>query len=38
VLRPEGLVYFIGVAPENDYGDYRRAFETLIDSIRFTNR
>jgi len=38
VLRPEGLVYFVCVAPEQEYGDYRRAFEDVIDSVRFMNQ
>jgi len=38
VLRPEGLVYFVGVAPEKEYGDYRRAFENLINSVRFISK
>ena len=35
VLRPEGLIYFIAVAPEKDFADYRRAFENVIDSVQF---
>lgn len=35
VLRPEGLYYFICVAPEGDYSAYRRTFQTILDSIRF---
>jgi len=35
VLRPEGLVYFIFVAPEQEFGDYQRAFEEILDSVRF---
>ena len=35
VLRPEGLVYFVGVAPEQEYGDYRRALENMVNSARF---
>ena len=35
VLRPEGLVYFVSVAPDSDYGNYRQAFEKLIRSVRF---
>jgi Peptidase family M48 len=35
--RPDGLLYFICVAPENDSQDYDRAFQTLIDSVRFPN-
>jgi hypothetical protein len=38
VLRPEGLVYFVAVAPEAEYQNYRRAFEAVIDSVRFPSR
>ena len=35
VLRPDGLSYFAFVAPEAEFADYRRAFESIIRSIRF---
>jgi hypothetical protein len=35
VLRPEGLVYFVFVAPQSDYRDYQRSFEQILESIRF---
>ena len=36
VLRPEGLVYFVGVAPEGEYDQYERAaFEPMLNSVRF---
>jgi len=35
VLRPEGLVFFVCVAPEREYSDYDRTFETMLDSVRF---
>lgn len=35
VMRPEGLVYFVCVAPEREYGDYDRTFEAMLDSVRF---
>ncbi len=35
VQRPEGLVYFVCVAPDNEYSDYERAFQTMLDSVRF---
>jgi hypothetical protein len=38
VLRPEGLFYFVGVAPEQEYGNYRSALEKVIDSVRFVTR
>jgi Zn-dependent protease with chaperone function len=34
-LRPEGLVHLICVAPQNDYDEYSRAFETIVSSVRF---
>jgi Zn-dependent protease with chaperone function len=38
VLRPEGLVYFVSVAPEKEYDGYRRAFDDVIRSVRFSRR
>ncbi len=35
VLRPEGLVYFIFVAPEQEFDNYQRAFEQILGSVRF---
>jgi Zn-dependent protease with chaperone function len=35
VLRPEGLLYFICVAPEREYGNYDSAFVNVLDSVRF---
>ena len=36
VLHPDGrLFYFVGVAPQNDYGRYTRAFEDILDTVRF---
>jgi len=35
VLRPEGLVYFVCVAPQRDYDEYSRAFESMLNSVRF---
>jgi hypothetical protein len=37
VLRPEGLVYFIGVAPQSAYDNYEKTFSSMLDSVRFTN-
>jgi hypothetical protein len=34
-LRPNGLLYIVCVAPQNDYDSYDRAFQALIDSVRF---
>jgi beta-barrel assembly-enhancing protease len=38
VLRPEGLYYFVFVAPEKEYGDYRRTFQDMTASISFIRR
>jgi len=35
VLRPEGLLFFVAVAPEGDFKDYNSAFEKMLDSARF---
>lgn len=35
VLRPEGLVYFLCVAPQKDYDKYDEAFSAILDSVRF---
>ena len=36
VLHPNGaLYYFIGVAPQNDYNRYGRAFEDVLETVRF---
>lgn len=36
VFRPQGLLYFICVAPANNYEDYDPAFQKVIGSIRLT--
>jgi hypothetical protein len=36
VLRPEGLVYFVCVAPQSAYDDYDKTFSSILDSVRFT--
>jgi hypothetical protein len=38
VLRPDGLVYFVFVAPEKEFGTYKRVFQDMANSIRFANR
>lgn len=35
VMRPEGLLYFVCVAPEPEYSEYGRTFEAMLDSVRF---
>jgi hypothetical protein len=38
VLRPEGLVYFVFVAPEQEFADYQRAFQQILNSVRFSGQ
>ncbi len=38
VLRPEGLVYFVFVAPEKEYSAYQRTFQEMANSVRFASR
>jgi Zn-dependent protease with chaperone function len=38
VLRPEGLVYFVFVAPEQEFTIYQRAFGKILDSIAFYDK
>jgi hypothetical protein len=35
VLRPEGLVSFVCVAPQKDYEKYDKTFSSILDSVRF---
>lgn len=35
VLRPEGLVYFVFVAPEQDFNSYQRSFSKILDTVSF---
>ena len=37
VFRPEGLVYFICVAPQSAYDNYDKAFSSILDSVRFAH-
>jgi peptidase M48-like protein len=34
-LRPDGVLYFICVAPQSDYSSYDRTFHNTISSVRF---
>ncbi len=38
VLRQEGLVYIVFVAPEGDFSSYRKTFQDMLNSIRFTTQ
>lgn len=35
VLRPEGLLFFVAVAPEGEFQNYNGAFETMLQSTQF---
>jgi len=35
VIRPEGLVSFVFVAPQKDYEKYDKTFASILDSVRF---
>jgi Zn-dependent protease with chaperone function len=35
VAHREGLIYFIGVAPDRDYDPYEEAFQVILGSVRF---
>ena len=37
VLRPEGLIYFVCIAPQKVYSDYDKTFSSILDSVRFKN-
>lgn len=34
-LRPEGLIYFVCVAPQSSYDKYDKTFNAILDSVRF---
>jgi hypothetical protein len=35
-IGPDDMVYyFVGVAPQNEFNQYSRAFEEIIDSLKF---
>ncbi|HYL65203.1 MAG TPA: M48 family metalloprotease [Candidatus Methylomirabilis sp.] len=36
VIRPQGLVYFLCVAPQKDYDKYDRTFSSILDSVKFS--
>lgn len=37
VLRPEGVMYFVCTAPQSDFDNYRKTFETILGSVRFNH-
>jgi hypothetical protein len=36
VIRPEGLVAFVCVAPQKDYENYDKTFSSILDTVRFS--
>lgn len=38
VMIPEGLFYVVFVAPEQEFADYQRAFQQILNSLKFYNR
>jgi beta-barrel assembly-enhancing protease len=36
VLRPDGLIYFVCVAPQSVYDTYDKTFSSILDTVRFT--
>jgi len=37
VERPEGVLYFVCTAPQNDFDDYHKTFNAILDSVRFSH-
>jgi hypothetical protein len=35
VQRPEGVVFFVFVAPDRDFQNYERTFQIMLNSVRF---
>jgi hypothetical protein len=35
VARPEGLVYFVCTAPQQDFDHYHGTFKAILDSVQF---
>jgi hypothetical protein len=35
VLRPEGLIYFVFVSPEQDFREFSRGFDNILKTVRF---
>lgn len=36
VKRPEGLVYFVCVAPQSEFGRFQNTFEAILNGVRFS--
>ena len=37
VMRPEGVLAFVCVAPQKAFSNYDKTFSSILDSLRFTN-
>jgi Zn-dependent protease with chaperone function len=37
VERPEGVLYFVCTAPQNDFDNYHKTFNAILDSVRFSH-
>jgi hypothetical protein len=37
VMRPEGLVYFVAVAPQQQFNRFQPTFEAILNSVQFNN-
>lgn len=35
VIRPDGLYYFIFVAPDGHYGEFKESFQSILESVQF---
>jgi beta-barrel assembly-enhancing protease len=38
ILRPEGLLYFVFAAPEQEFADYQSAFQQILNSVKFSRQ
>jgi hypothetical protein len=38
ISRPEGLLYFIFVAPEQEFAEYHDAFQKILNSVKFSGQ
>lgn len=36
VMRPEGILYFVCAAPQEDFSAYEETFSLILESVRFT--
>jgi hypothetical protein len=38
VIRPEGMIYFLCVAPQTAFDNYGKTFSSILDSVRFVTK